>query len=228
MNYEISGESIVFGHYEQDDDSTRKEPITWRVLIKSSSGQYLIVSEKALDVKQYNTRRVAITWEKSTIRSWLNGYDASYNTDGIDYTKDNFIDTAFNAEEKAKIIATTVTADINPRYNYASPGNETTDKIFLLSILEANLFFTSDNDRQADATTYAIKHGAMVYGSESHEYTSNGSCKDTHCYAHNTLLRTPGSFDQGSAYVKYDGYIIEQGNNVDATYTVRPALWVQW
>ena len=29
-----------------------------------------------------------ITWETSTIRSWLNGYGSSFNAQGIDYSSD--------------------------------------------------------------------------------------------------------------------------------------------
>ena len=80
-------------------------------------------------MKPYNTTMVPITWEKSTIRSWLNGYGASSNTDGNDYANDNFIDTAFTAEEKARIVASNIQAHLN-----TSPDNVTMDKIFLFSI----------------------------------------------------------------------------------------------
>ena len=117
------GDIITFGHYEQDNDTTNgKEPITWRILDKNSAGQYLLISEKVLDKKQFNTTGFS-TWENSTIRSWLNGYDASYNTAGTSFTSDNFIDTAFTVEEIDKIVS------------YSVP-NATTDKIFLLSQAE--------------------------------------------------------------------------------------------
>ena len=161
-NYEVD-DTIVFGHYEQDNDTTNgKEPIEWRVLGKNGFGQYLIISEKVLDVMPYNMTYIPITWEKSTIRSWLNGYGASYNTVGNDYTSNNFIDTAFIAEEKALIVTSSVPAHSNPNYN-TDPGNATTDKIFLLSIVEANKYFASDSDRQAMATLYAIKNGVPAF-----------------------------------------------------------------
>ncbi len=64
------GDIVTFGHYEQDNDTTNgKEPIEWRVLDKNDEGQYLIISEKVLDVQPYNTTNLFITFEKSTIRS---------------------------------------------------------------------------------------------------------------------------------------------------------------
>ena len=201
---------ITFGHYEQDNDTSNgKEPIEWRVLEVTNSS-YLIISEKVLDVKPYNTTSTSITWEKSTIRSWLNGYDASYNTVGNDYTSDNFIDTAFTAEEKARILSSGVSAHANPKYS-TNPGNATQDKIFLLSVVEANNYYTNDADRQADATRYAV-----------------GTCTDVHCYA-SWWLRSPGSSTNRAADVYADGSVNSSGYSVfDDGSGVRPALWVQY
>lgn len=153
----VVGDIVTFGHYEQDNDTTNgKEPIAWRVLDKNDEGQYLIISEKVLDVQPYNTTNLFITFEKSTIRSWLNGYTHSYNKVGIDITNDNFIDTAFTAEEKAKLVTSNAPAHVNTSHS-SEPGNATTDKVFLLSMDEAHDYFTSDEDRLADATRYAVK-----------------------------------------------------------------------
>ena len=82
----VVGDIIVFGHYEQDNKTKNgKEPIEWRVLDIDAAGQLLVISDKVLERKKYNETNPGyrgITWEKSTIRSWLNGYAASYNSDG--------------------------------------------------------------------------------------------------------------------------------------------------
>jgi hypothetical protein len=210
------GSTITFGHYEQDNNTSNgKEPIEWRVLERKSNGQLLVISEKVLDVKPYNTTSISITWEKSTIRSWLNGYGASYNTVGTDFTSENFINTAFTAAEKAKIVSSNVLADPNPNYNTA-PGNETTDKIFLLSIKEAKNtnYFANNASRQADATRYAVKQGVYVIG-------------DVHCYA-TWWLRSPCGNEFLAAFVHRHGYVLNSGDNVDNDdLGVRPALLVQ-
>ena len=46
---------------------------------------------------------------------------------------------------------TKVTADKNPNYS-TDPGKNTTDKVFLLSIIEAEKYFTLDNDRMCVPT----------------------------------------------------------------------------
>ena len=215
---------ITFGSYPQESDTP--EPIEWRVLDMNDEGQILILSKKVLDVKPYNTTAIVITWEKSTIRSWLNGYPASYNTVGTDFTHDNFINVAFNAEDQAKIVASTVTADTNPDCD-TSPGNATTDKIFLLSIAEAQNYFSSDRLRRANATRYAIKKGVGVVGSKSKEYTDDGTCTDVHCHTF-WWLRSPGLIANFAASVDDVGSVFDYGSNVDfVIYGVRPALWVK-
>ena len=86
------------------------EPIKWRVL-SNAGGQLFLLSDQNLDVFQYHTEHESVTWEKSTMRSWLNGYGASENTggdSGTDYTSDNFISTAFSEKEQAAIADTEV------------------------------------------------------------------------------------------------------------------------
>ena len=222
------GSIITFGNYEQDNNTANgKEPITWRVLDRKSNGQLLVISEKVLDKQQYNTTDISITWEKSTIRSWLNGYGASYNTVGTSFTSSNFINTAFTATERAKILSSIVPAHANPKYS-ASPGNATTDKIFLLSITEANNYFSSNDDRKADATHYAVKQGVYVCGSTSGKHTSDGTCTDVHCYA-DWWLRSPGNSSDYAASVGTNGSGYYYGYDVNRDGRgVRPALWIEY
>ena len=220
------GDIVTFGHYEQDNDRYNgKEPIEWRVLDINEEGQLLLLSDKALDVRPYNTKMIYITWEESTIRSWLNGYEASYNRVGKDYTAENFIDAAFTAEEKAKILTSNVPAHKNPSYS-TSPGNPTTDKIFLLSIVEAQTYFATDADRKADATRYAVKKGAFVVGSETGKGSHDGTCSDVHCFSC-WWLRSPAPYYEDVEYVDSDGDTYYAGVSY-ARYVVRPALWMNF
>ena len=220
------GSIVTFGQYEQDDDTANgKEPITWLVLDVNQNHQGLLVSEKALDGKQYNPKQESnhlnpsTTWEESTIRSWLNGYNPAYNKAGNDYTSDNFIDTAFAAEEKDKLVASYVPAHPNSSYIVDS-GNATTDKIFLLSIVEVENYFVDNAARKAEATAYAVKNGATLYG----------VCASTPCYS-DWWLRSPGSTNDRAAYVDDSGFLNDRGvdpGDVVHFRGIRPALWVQY
>lgn len=153
------GDIIVFGTYEQDNDTSNgKENIEWLVLAKENN-RILVISDKALDCHPYNSSRTIVTWETCTLRKWLNN---------------DFINAAFYAEERAKIPTVTVSADKNPEYD-TNPGNATKDRVFLLSIVEAEKYFTSAEARECILTEYAISNGAWT----SDSYTEGG--KATTC-----------------------------------------------
>ena len=142
------GDIVFFGAYEQDNNTSNgKEDIKWLVL-EVKDGKALVISKYALDCKQYNTSRTAVTWETSTLRKWLNN---------------DFINKAFSADEKAMIPTVTVSADKNPVYG-TNPGNATQDQVFLLSSTEANQYFSSDSARECEPTDYAVANGAYVNG----------------------------------------------------------------
>ena len=185
------GDIITFGRYEQDNNIINgKEDIEWIVLAKEDN-RILIISKYALDCRPYNTSYTGVTWETCTLRKWLNN---------------NFINSAFTADEKAMIPTVTVSADKNPNYS-TNPGNATQDQVFLLSITEANKYFS-----QCKATEYAVAGGAYVN-------SDNGNCW--------WWLRSPGRDQSRAAYVNRDGDVSEIGCLVDFDYyAVRPALWI--
>lgn len=186
---------MFFGEYEQDNNTANgKEDIEWLVL-EVKDGKALVISKYALDCKQYNTSNMDVTWETCTLRRWLNN---------------DFINASFSAEEKAIIPTVTVSADKNPEYR-TNPGNATQDQVFLLSITEANKYFSSDSTRQCEPTDFAVANGAWEDGS--------GNCW--------WWLRSPGWFQDLAAYVDSVGDVDELGDFVDNdNNAVRPALWI--
>ena len=202
------GSTIKFGSYEQDNNTTNgKEEIEWKVLAVEGN-RALVISKYALDCQQYNTSYTNVTWEKCTLRTWLNG--AFYNS-------------AFGPDHQNMIINSTVTAEKNPSYN-TSPGNSTTDKVFLLSITEAykyftdvNEYYTSDIARMCTPTDYAVAQG--VWTSDSHVIGSNGLCR--------WWLRSPGSDSSSAAGVYSNGLVYDSGFYVHSSNeAVRPAMWI--
>ena len=186
---------IIFGAYQQNNNTANdKENIEWLVL-EVKDGKALVISKYALDCKQYNTNNTDVTWEDCTLRKWLNN---------------DFINEAFSAEEKARISTVTVSADKNPEFS-TNPGNATQDQVFLLSITEANKYFSSNSARQCRATDYVVAKDAWV--------DDNGNCW--------WWLRSSGIFQNYAANVNCDGDVRESGNLVtNARNAVRPALWI--
>ena len=189
------GKNIKFGSYEQDNNTSNgKEEIEWLVL-KVEGDKALVISKYALDCQQYNTSYTDVTWETCSLRKWLNG---------------TFINNAFSLDEQNMIQSTTVTAEKNPSHS-TSPGNNTTDKVFLLSITEVNKYFSSDNACQCQGTAYCYAQGAYK--------TSNGNCW--------WWLRSPGSISNRAASVYDLGSVYRYGTDVDIDFVaVRPALWI--
>lgn len=196
------GNTILFGSYEQDSDTSNgKEDIKWKILAKEDN-RLLLISEKALDCKQYNTSRDKVTWETCSLRKWLN---------------ETFLNDAFSADEQALIQNTTVSADKNPEYS-TDPGNATTDKVFLLSIDELNQFFSDTEARKCASTAYAIAQGA--YTNDGYK-TADG---DAVCW---WWLRSPGYSQYDAAYVYRVGAVYSSGDRVDYDcFCVRPAIWI--
>lgn len=100
-------DNIYFGAYQQSSNGSggyNVDPIKWRVL-SNANDQLFLLSDQNLDVFQYHTEQEDVTWETSTMRSWLNGYDTTQNSggsSGIDYTNNNFLDDAFSDKEQIR------------------------------------------------------------------------------------------------------------------------------
>lgn len=190
-----AGDIFTFGKYEQDNDMKNgAEPIEWQVLAVEN-GQALVISRYALDAKPYNETYRYVTWRDSTLRAWLNAV---------------FYNNAFNSAEKKGIEEVKNYNPLNPSSG-ARGGPATKDKIFLLSIDEANRYFSDDNARQCEATAFAKENGAYIDG--------NG---DSWWW-----LRSPGSNGHNAAIVLWVGYISHPGHGIVNPYnSVRPAFWL--
>lgn len=222
----VTWDCVYFGHYPQTSNGNggyNNDPIKWRVL-SVNGDEALLLSDKSLDVKPYNVAYTDVTWETCTIRSWLNGYGSDFNKAGKDYASNNFINTAFTAEERAVINQKTIQNPDNPYWG-TEGGNPTIDKIFFLSIQEASTFAYGFSDwtdsdtkrRWAFCTDYAKSRGAIIHTIQGYAGLSQWQ------------LRSPGSSLTSSAKV---GIVsmnsIDVGGTVnDKAYGVtRPALFL--
>lgn len=150
-----TGDPVEFGTYEQNNPGV-KDPIQW-IVIDADDEKLLLLSEKCLDCKKYddNTNKGgSITWEQSSIRSWLN---------------DEFYTDAFSAEEKDRIILSEVDNSDNTS---AVDGQITLDRVFFLSIGESEKYLLRSNKLniyiRAYATNYAVAQGSILGGDNEH------------------------------------------------------------
>ena len=194
-----AGTYLVFGSYPQTNTGKDDTSIEWLIL-ESDGETALLISRYALDCKPYNEKYEDATWETCTLRGWLNN---------------EFYNRAFSTEEKQYILRSDVSADKNPKYS-TNPGNTTKDKVFLLSVVEANKYFQSDDARKCAPTDYAIQQGAST--SDSYKVEGRKACW--------WWLRSPGSYSNYAALVSTVGSInvniVSRSNNA-----VRPCVRVR-
>ena len=184
-------EVITFGRYPKDEDG-RKWPIEW-IVLNEYGKNFLLISKYGIDSKSYEKDQKKITWEKCSLRIWLNCF---------------FINCAFTEDEQKRIVPIRVENLSNSQYGTLG-GAETYDRVFLLSVDEADSYFLCDSERQTKATTYASRRGAQS--------DANGFCW--------WWLRSPGYTSFGAADVSYDGGIYDFGDVVHSSgAAIRPAL----
>ncbi|MBR1865080.1 MAG: bacterial Ig-like domain-containing protein, partial [Lachnospiraceae bacterium] len=217
----VTWDCVYFGRYPQSDATgNTTDAIKWRVLSVTGQDAFL-VADCNLDVYHYYDSFSDITWEKGLVRSWLNGYGYSSNSRSVDFRKKGFIDKAFTDTEKGAIYTTKVVTGNNPGALNSVGGNDTNDKLFLLSYEEVTnssygfASTVSEDDAKIRKNTAYVGAG----GIEKSNYT-NGAGKSG-CW----WLRSPGSFNKNAMYIGEAGYTYIEGMGVDVGYiAICPAL----
>jgi serine/threonine protein kinase len=186
-NLSIGQRDVLYGEY------------TWRVL-DMQDGNALLLSEEIIEERAYHNEYEDCTWENCDLRKYLN---------------ESFINS-FTQEEQDVMVEVSNSNDDNQWY-YIEGGEDTKDKVFLLSLKEVADYFGDsgqlgiNNDiwRIYDQYNQARK---AKYGNESMWW----------------WLRSPGISDTNAAYVLSNGVLDVGGSNIDdAEGGVRPALWIK-
>jgi hypothetical protein len=183
--------------------------IDWRVL-DVKDGKALVLSDKILAKRAYHEKNLEITWEKCDLRQYLNG---------------QFYDATFSVEEKGRIAETAVSTNDN-RWTKASGGNDTNDKVFLLSMEETMQYLGDikklDND---DALPMFIND----------DFSEKRVAKTQEGNAAGWWLRSPGYYcyecgnnSSTATIITSTGALGVVGDYVENEKEgVRPALWVK-
>lgn len=164
------------------------EPIKWRV-IKCENGEALLLSDIVLDKQKYNKRLKKVTWEKSTLRKWLNK---------------KFMNRVFSSSEQEAIHTTKVINEDNYYYK-TDGGNDTLDKIYLLSLSE------TDEEKEYGFTD---SYGMTI------KYSNYADLDDYQYW----WLRTPGEKNISAAAVDMFGEAYVGGGESDMELGIRPVL----
>ena len=181
-------------HFGQND---------WRVLALKD-GKALIIIETLTENGQYDYEGIN-KWDYSIIREYLNNV---------------FITNAFDDADRAKICETNVITGANPWNEEVSGGNDTRDKLFLLSLEELVLYF-------GDSGQLAVKPDNV----ETDEFDDMyNEARIAHIAAGNARgwwLRSPGDRPNYVAFVDFDGSVSVNGTSTMGRHYLRPALWLK-
>ena len=174
--------------------------IDWLILA-TEDNKALLISEKTLAKMPYNKDLTATTWETCTLRKYLNG---------------EFYDSLGN--DKTAILPTKNDNFSNPWFGTYG-GNDTNDKIFLLSIEEIVKYFgDSGRLKNRNDNNYWLDD---KFNNRRVAYDINGAVD---CW----WLRSSGGFSDFATYVYNDGAVNVSGDGIYLSTDggVRPALWL--
>ena len=226
------GDTYVFGTYEQDGKKKNgPEDIEWEVLAVED-GKALLISKKGLDCQPFHIAYEDVSWENSSLRTWLNDY---------------FYNEAFTEEEQGRIITTEIPGIEYPDYDYMESTEPTEDNVFILSREEAEQYLDGNNARRclctkeifstdyfpADAWIHIYWYWFDEYiGDSWWDYSFEGHADIAdHGGFCRWWLRSSGWNTERAAYVDYDGEIIPGGRYVNTAHNrwgiaVRPVIWI--
>ncbi|MCL1988158.1 MAG: DUF6273 domain-containing protein [Firmicutes bacterium] len=181
------GEIIPFSGYK------------WRVL-DIQNNQVLLLSDLVLEERSYHKNGGNITWEKCSLRHYLNN------------------DFFNKLSDKSQIAIKTIANNDNP-YHGTSGGNNTTDCIFLLSLEEVVTYFGNGKSDMG-------KLKSQGYVSDQNN-KKRIIARDRYGSAAWWWLRSSGYYRYNAANIDGDGSVHANSYiSVSEIGGVRPALWL--
>lgn len=199
------GNIIDFGDYK------------WKIM-DIQEDKILILTDKIIEQRDYHDKKVEITWEYSEIRSFLN----------------NEFFERFNTSDKKRILSTLNKNAGNPWYA-SFGGNDTVDKVFLLSLDEVVRSYFGDSSRLLDNPKKNQRY--WFERKDENNIKRRAQFMDSSWW---WWTRTPGKNNKVSTYIHGDGNIGIQGNGISKTTFntlhyitksnkggVRPAVWLK-
>lgn len=197
------GDKITFGRYE------------WRVLdIKDDAA--LIITENIIDHRSYHSAYKGITWADCSLRKYLNS---------------EFYDS-FDEADRAKIVPV-INKNLDNQWYGTNAGEDTQDKIFLLSIEEVACKYFGDSSSNLYNPGKNQRYWLQRKDKNNSKRLAKVEGKEV-CWW--WWLRSPGRDNVKAVYIfGTDGNIGIQGNNIfkgnlsdgRCTGGVRPALWLK-
>lgn len=144
FDYEV-GDHIRIGNYKNQN-------ITWTILEKKGN-KYMVITDSIIEARPF-ADTVGVAWDESSLRYWLN----------VD-----FYSSFFTSTEQKLIQTTQVVNDVEYyNYHYNMQGEDTYDKLFLLSDNETDKYFATGRSKIAPLAPYLeLERSNVIYESYS-------------------------------------------------------------
>ena len=195
------GNTIAFGDYN------------WLVL-DVQGDKALLITENITELRAFHPCYAGVTWEHSSLRQHLNGAFLGF----------------FSKADKAKIVTTSIENPNNLWYG-TNGGNDTCDKIFVLSLEEVDRYFGNSGDylnkrrKEYDSGKWITNDDGWIL-SNTHDNSRVAKHEGSSSL---WWLRSPGYSDCTVAYVGTPGNVLINGDRVCiGRGGVRPALWIKF
>lgn len=198
------GDIVPFGTMNTDYIKSGDERILWYVADRQGN-DLLLISVYALSPGEFHNVYEVNCWADSSIRTFLNGtcYEDYIN----DYEKELVIQSVIETPENAEF--------------GTSGGPAVKDWVFLLSVEEAETYFSDDEARSLQSTQAAARDGVNVDIRDGINYAE----RDNNTW---WWLRTMGEDGKKTVVVNTQGQIDYEGRHLTvASGGIRPALWVR-
>ena len=191
QTYPVKGDLLSFCGYD------------WLILNVLKS-RILLLSDKVLELKTYHDCDEQITWEHSALRYYLQ----------------NEFYHKFDSQSR-KMIEPVTNVNKETLWFETSGGNNTKDKIFLLSLEEVISYF-GDSGQLIERPNPNTDWIYDQFNEKRIAYATNDGPPVW------WWLRSPGNKNNYTTYVYNDGDICVYGNAVHNVGGVRPAFWLRW
>lgn len=205
------GDYVEFGKYN------------WEVL-EIKNGNALLLSERVVEHRPYHEDYTTVTWESSDIREYLNS----------EFLNDNFSKDEIKRIKTVKVVNTDNPWDFSAQGgNYKTLGGEDTkDKIFLLSLDEVVQYMGNDKYNMLHQEDLGKSEVRLSDGMSDRRlaydlYGAIGILSNERS-ASSWALRSPGKYTNNVAFIGNNGDIRVDGYAVDDDmFGIRPAMWVK-
>ena len=205
MTNYTTGSIIQFGEYN------------WRVL-DIQDDKALIITEDIVEVRPYDAEFTEEVWETCTLRKYLNSV---------------FLQK-FTQTDQERIIETKIYNPNNEWYGTWG-GKNTIDKIFLLSLEEADKYFGDSGDYlNEQRKEFDFENNTFVTSDDGGWFSNENDSNRQAAYEGSPAfwwLRSPGIHNGSAAFVFDNGGVGVFGLDLycilDVVCGVRPAMWVK-